>query len=185
MLRKIPIVSALLFGLLGTAQAGLIINNPGEAFDGVDVGSKDIFTASTGVLSGIAAEEAWAESVLGMDLTFKDSSGEYKTEDVDWYWTNTAEVIAFQLTQGSGYYLVKNSTTTVLFENVASLEWGVIDRLADLGLGADDMQISHVTEDKFGPGTGGAPGVPVPAPLALIGLGGLMLGWQVKRKSRA
>jgi hypothetical protein len=41
------------------------------------------------------------------------------------------------------------------------------------------------TDPGPGPGPGPEPGpVPVPAPLALFGLGGLMLGWTMKRKQR-
>lgn len=179
--RKILSLAAMMLAgtLISTNSSAIQI--VGGSFDGTDVGSLDTILGQTGILGSPASEESWAEGILGGDLDFSDAT---KTEDVPWYETNTINVIAFQLLQGSGYYVVKNSTTTVLFENLDDLSWGVITKLDALNLG-DDMEISHVTENATtNPPSPPAPGVPIPAPLALLGLGGLMLGW-ITRKSRA
>ena len=54
-------------------------------------------------------------------------------------------------------------------------------------LSSTQLAISHITVfggpgTGPGPGPGPGPGVPVPAPLALFGLGGLLLGWTMRRK---
>ena len=188
----LPKIASLAFGLLLTSQV-FALSITGGSFDGTDVGAIDIlkgeitstdFNSTYGPGGSPALEEQWAEDVLGIDVTFGDSS---KTETVDWYDTDTTDVIAFQLQFGGGYYVLKNAQARVLLQNVADLAWGVLDLSAldvNLNLG-DDMTISHITEDSNPITPEPAPGVPVPAPLALFGLGGLMLGWSMKRQSRA
>ena len=121
----------------------------------VDVGGLDILQAQTQMTSSAnpAAEEAWAEEVLGIDLDF----GGVKTETVSYFMTDTFNVIAFELFSDPGYYIIKNARWFALFENTAELGWGVLDisPLADAfnltwGCQSEDgdceFTISHVTE---------------------------------------
>lgn len=160
----------LLCGVLGVclmsqAWAVLIVGGP---FDGTDVGSIDLYIAETGVLSGQAAEEQWIED----NTPLTDVSLGTKTEDVPWYDTDTMDVIAFQLVSGPGYYIVKNDGLTVLLQNLADINWGVLDLYdvtGNLNLG-DDMIISHVSE------------VPEPGTLSLLGAGLFLLGLFTRRR---
>jgi len=65
----------------------------------------------------------WAESVIGADHTFDAS----KTEAVDYYLTSDSNTIAFALNFVGSAYNIKNATFRILMENVASLDWGVLD----------------------------------------------------------
>ena len=163
-------------GLCLTANAEMIVGGP---YDGTDVGDVDTYIDEiAGMSSGDQTEVDWVNSVLGTSFTSDSLS---RAEDVDWYWTDTSDVIAFALQTGPGYYLIKNAGLHVLFENVSSFDWGVInlnDILGNINLG-DDFMISHVSE--FGGGTK----VPEPGTLALFGLG--LLGCSVvsRRRSRS
>ena len=183
------VMGALVFGLFTTSQASAVLID-GGAFDGVDVGGIDTFIAEItkpefqstyGPGGSPAKEELWAEHELGTGVTFSDAS---KTQTVDWFNTDAENVIAFQLQHSGGYYVVKNAQARVLMQNVIESGWGVInleDVSINLNLG-NDMTISHVTEDLVVIPPGG-PGIPVPAPLALLGLGALTLGWKMGRTS--
>ena len=106
-----------------SAQAYTINNNA------TDVGGLDIFQGTTtqqilGDSNGNgngnssadpATEEAWAEGILGIDLLYED----VKTEDVSIQLVDgSTSIIAFSLLSDPGYYVVKDSTTFVLFENI-------------------------------------------------------------------
>jgi hypothetical protein len=65
----------------------------------------------------------WAESVIGADYTFDAS----KTDAVDYYLTSDSNTIAFALNFGGRAYIIKNATFWILMENVASLDWGILD----------------------------------------------------------
>ena len=86
------VLARLLFGVVGICVASqswavLIVGGP---FDGTDVGIVDTYIAETGVLSGQAAEEQWVED----NSPLTDVSLGTKTDDVPWYNTDTANVIA-------------------------------------------------------------------------------------------
>lgn len=177
------IAAAALLSLAPAAWSLEIVS--GDSFNGTDVGSIDTILGQTtdlnsagdcGVPGNSSApkyEECWAENVLndGTDLIFEGSP-----EDVAWYNTDQAGVIAFQLIFGPGYYIVKNGSPNtggwVLLANAFEFDWGALDTNAlniDLNLGSD-MIISHVTEFN------GGQQVPEPGSLALLGVGLLALG---------
>ena len=163
----------LLFGVLAVCVASqswsvLIV---GGSFNGTDVGLEDLYIAETGVLSGQAAEEQWVED----NSPLTDVSLGTKTQNVPWYNTDTANVIAFQLLDGPGYYIVKNAEVTVLLQNLLDINWGVVnlsDVAGDLNLG-DDMILSHVSEFA----------VPEPGTLGLLGVSLLGLGFARRKKA--
>lgn len=149
-----------------------------------DVGGLDIFKGQmqkTGS-SSPEVEQAWAESVLGFELDFSN----VKTETVSYYMTEATNVIAFELMSDPGYYLIKNARWFALFENTASLGWGVIDISPlssgfNLQYGCSDcvFTISHVTEFNSWQATVSEPGS---ALLMLLGALGLWVG---RRQQRA
>jgi hypothetical protein len=166
-------------GLFVASQSwALLIDASGNTLDGTDVGDLDQLIATTGILTGDAAVKQFV--IDNTPLDDADSLTLTKNEDVAWYNVKdgsgqVANVIAFALQTGPGYYIIKNATTSALFLNVASLDWGVINITGlNLNLG-DDMKISFVAE---------FPGAQVPEPgtLALLGLGLLGLGIARRRK---
>lgn len=165
----------------------MIDDTSAGGLDGTDVGGLDIFIAEqagpfTGGDGNPDGEETWAESVLNMDLVFAG-----KEENISIFNTNTTDVRTFELSFGPGYFILKNSTWRALFENVASIDWAVIDTsLLDSGFNLNDTTISHATE--FDGGDTGETGdetgdVPVPGTLALLGLGLLGLSRTRRRKA--
>lgn len=184
----------LLAGLFSLPASALSITDNGTT---TDVGNPDTVLGSTGDITeggtqctqfnggSPEAEECWAESVTGDDYTFDNS----KTEPVDYFVTNEdSNTIAFALNYGGGVYIIKNSTFRVLMENVASMDWGVLD-FDDLSLAERDnlnlcltgtdceFQVSHITEFD------GSTNVPEPGTLGLLGLGLLSLG-VARRRAR-
>jgi hypothetical protein len=181
-------------GLASQAQANLIVK--GGPFDGTDVGSLDSLVASItnadfkdgyGPGGGEQNELDWIN-----DATGESYAGIDKEEDVDWYkvkdTNNLANknIIAFQLTSGFGYYLVKNAASLrVLFLNNVDYLWGVFDTTPFGGLGprgelnlGSDMQISHVSGAGTPTVTVAEPGV-----LSLLALGLLVFGISRRRRS--
>lgn len=144
-----------------------------------DVGALDLAKGSiakTGPANP-AWEESWAEGLLGFDITYTD-----KTEPVPFTVVDgETSIVAFNLYEMPNYFVVKDAKTFVLFENVASLDWGVLDLGAYFGTKKlDDLELSHVTEFDGG-------GVPVPEPgsVALLGLGLIGLRFARKRSKTA
>jgi hypothetical protein len=180
--------------LASQAQANLIID--GGPFDDTDIGSLDNLVASItdedfedayGPGGGEAKELKWINDATGETYAAID-----KAEDVKWYnVTDTSNlantnIIAFQLTSGFGYYLVKNaSSLRVLFLNNIDYLWGVIDTTPLGGLGSggdlnlgDDMVISHVSGAGTPTVTVAEPGV-----LSLLAMGLLVFGISRRRRS--
>lgn len=181
---KLPFAVLMIsFGLSAAVHAEMITGT-GTSLDGTEVGDPDTFIdAIAGMSSGEQTEVDWVNSILGTSFSTDDMT---KGENIDWYDTDSANIIAFMLETGPGYYLLKNSTWHLLFENVIDINWGVVDLNyllyeleIDPNLG-DDMMISHIGE--FG---GDKTSVPEPGTLALFGAGLLGLAMSRRRWAKA
>ncbi len=169
----------LVLGLGGMAQA-LTVDG------GTDVGGIDTLINETMLAnSGDATELAWVTSILGAGW-FLDAK--YDTDDGDgWFAVDDAgmeSVFAHELETAPAYFLIKtgansgNDNTHFLFQNFASMDWGVID-LADMGFSEGNLtnieKISHIAEYN---GDDGGNGTPVPEPMTMLlmgtGLAGLV-----------
>ncbi|MDL0432452.1 PEP-CTERM sorting domain-containing protein [Marinobacter sp. TBZ242] len=140
-----------------------------------NVGDLDTYVNDTGVLGSPEDEATWASSVLGFTVTYsyKSDPASFKSTDED------VNVIAVELLTSPGYFLVKDSTTSVLFKNVASLDWAVFSLEDYFGTKKlEEMELSHLTELD-----GGTVTVPEPGTLGLVGLGLVGLGLFRRRKS--
>ena len=188
-------VAALLFGLMFSSQASVILilaaNSPTS--NDIDVGAIDTYLDSTNDLSASSSgcsdnsspnsELCWANWSQNAAYTYYGKTGK-----VSAYKTNTTDVIAFELSEGPGTYLVKNSTWWGLFTNLANVNWGVIDTSVNNFNGSNldwkDMEISHVSEYD-GDGSGGGPQeVPAPASLLLLSISLLgLVGFRRFKKS--
>ena len=179
---------ALVIGLLISSSSwALMINGT------TNVGNIDAIIDSKSLgNSSVAQEEAWVESVLGIDVAFEyKNDGTFSWVAVDNQPTVYVEkkngkkelidtIFAQALSTDPDYFLVKlgggnfSGDTHVLYNNAASLSYAVIDLVA-LGQGAtiDIARISHIAEFD---GTS----VPAPAPLALLSLG--LLGMVASRR---
>ena len=165
-----------LFALLlsFSSQAIIITDTSAGTDNGTDVGSIDTLIATTGVLGSTSSEETWVNAILApttVEWTIKESN-------VDYFLTNLGDVYAFDLIDDEDYFIVKNSTTVALFQNLLSTGWGVFDAslasLSDANLGTDPFQISHVT--SFNSGDPDPQAVPEPTMPMLLGIGLALLG---------
>lgn len=175
---KTAITTSLLFTVLvlGTPTWAYTIGGGAASVGDID----DIIATTSIGHSSSAAEENWVESVLGFDVTFEyKNDGAFAWSAVD----GEANIFAQELHTDPGYYLVKlgrgnfSGDTHVLYENLASLSYAVID-LEALGQGAtiDIARVSHISE------FGGTSTIPEPATLALLGLG--LLGLRATARSQ-
>ncbi len=163
-----------------SSWAVMIVGGPSN---GVNVGPLDTLLAQefhNGPGGNPAGETAWAEGILGFGLSFDG-----KDETINIYDTDTTNVRAFALSYGPGYFVLKNATYRALFQNVASMDWAVIDKsLLNAGFNLNGTTISHATQFNGGanpgPGPGPAP-VPLPGTAFLVGLG--LMGLRLVRRS--
>jgi hypothetical protein len=157
---------------------GLAVSLPGAAYVitsgdlvGTHVGELDTLIGQVSKLknSSPKTETAWVNTLLDSDVDYV-----FKTEDVNYFATDAANIFAFQLQSDPGYFLIKNATWWALYQNNAASNWGVIDLFQlNSGFNLSDLNgltISHVTE------FGRYVEVPEPSALILLCLGLLSLG---------
>ncbi len=152
-----------------------------------DVGGLDTFVAGSALSnSNTATETNWVNAALNTylgistsDVTFvikSEPSGGVPVTQVD----GQSSLGAFSLADEPSYFLVKKGSganskdgnSHWLFQNTASLDWGVVDFAALFSSWPEtNFTVSHVTEFSGG-------GVPVPEPgtvaLMLTGIAGLV-----------
>ena len=161
-------VLALLLGMgISSASWAIVLT------DGVtDVGSVDLLLAQTQLPnSGDQTEEDWVNSIIAPDQVSYD----LRIEDIAYQATELSTVFAAILSPYEpGYFIVKNSRWTALFDNVSDLNWAVFDTSllnAGFKLPREELIISHIS---IFDGTA----VPEPGVLGLLGIGllGIVLG---------
>jgi hypothetical protein len=183
MFKKFVLRLVLPLGLAMASASSWAIVIVGGPNDGVNVGVLDTLLGQqfhTGPGGNPAGEEAWAEGILGFDLSFDG-----KDETINIYNTDTTGVRAFGLSFAPGYFVLKNSTYRALFANLGSADWGVIDTsLLNSGFNLNGTTISHATQfnDPRDPGPDPVPNpVPVPVPGTALLLGLAVMGLRFGR----
>ncbi len=174
-MKNLLISFALLLSLAAAPQSWAVVLTSGEGYAGTWVGNVDTIVAQDNSLTSSTAyeEQLYVESVLGSSVYYTG-----RTQPVDWYYTDTANTIAFSLWTGPGYYVVKNDNVWILMENLISDFWGVLDLggfMTDLA-GGGSISISHVTEFN------GHYEVSEPGSLALLGIGLLGFALVIRRR---
>jgi len=135
----------------------------------IDVGSIDILIDSADLgNSGDQTELDWVNDVLNTSFTAME-----KYSVMNWVETDTDGVYAIDFkSEEPTYFFIKTGNTLesgfdhFLYQNIASLNWGIIDLLA-LGVEVDRIGVvSHIGE--LG---GETTQIPEPTTLLLLGLG--------------
>ena len=145
----------------------------------VDVGGLDTFIAGDVGQGNPAGEATWVQGVVGdptIDWTVSLANVPYSQVDGE------TDIWAFSLLLSPEYYIVKNTNAVALFQNVASLDWGVFQENAFLlsqNVPSDPWVISHVTS-LDGSGGGSVREVPEPTLPLLMGIG--LIGLAFVRK---
>lgn len=164
-IRRRFLLVLLMLGMVSQAAMGVVITQAPHL--NTDVGGVDLFVTEAGLQGNPTNETIWVNTVLGTT----DASFTIKTEAVDYFATDMANVFAFQLqSTAPSYFVIKNAQRVALYRNVAGLDWAVFDASllsSAINLPSDDFEISHVTELSGG----SASSVPEPSTLALLGLG--------------
>lgn len=154
---------------------------PGHAYTigggAIDVGLEDTLIATAKLTgSGTEAERLWVEGIIGGTVTYSGKEENLSYSLVDQLGTTIG---AFELQSSADYFIVKDGkvkqsdpegkTQHALFQNNASLEWGVVDFYAIFGEKWNgDLVISHVSE--FNGTTVSEPGTIAILAMALTGL---------------
>jgi len=193
---KYSLATLLGLGSVNIASAALITGGfDGTSTTPLDVGDIDTFlghidkttsawTDNYGSGNSTTSEEAWVNDFLlstGITTTYiiKDEGPDIDGDGVPYVSTDSTGVYAFAFdpAPGGDYFIVKNSTYIALFENLASLDYGVFD-ISDLPTGmnipSSSFTISHVgsLNDTTPPIIGGGGGaIPEPTSIFLIGTG--------------
>ena len=177
MIKRLLQVGLVLAGFASMPSWAIFISDTtAGALDGADVGVVDTFvSATTEILGSPASEETWVNSVISDTFEYTIT-----TEDVAYFYTDVIDVFAFELAAATepDYYLIKNSTVSALFTNLADLNWGVFDvslivdidgNVIDMNIPTSGFTISHVTQS-----------VPEPGMVGLLAIG--LLGMVVTRR---
>lgn len=159
--------------------ACLGLSAPASAIPMATTGGIDLLLASAEVSpSNPANDEAWVESILGMDVTF---SGQTDT-GLNWSLVDgEIDVYAHELESDPQYHLIRTSSgnllghTHFLFQNLFSLSYAVID-LSSMGFDPSQTLITSVEQlTEFNGSVTRSGTVPEPASVVLLALGLLAL----------
>lgn len=186
-MRIIRVLSMVMFGLIGVSNANAIpIDFDGEKDLILGVISKQDFDRDFGPGNSEENEQAWAQSIIGSNPVLDFDADGVRDEDVIMEFGGMSGLLgAFALTDSPEHFIVKNAQGFVLMQNIADLNYGVLDTgdpILDsimINLKAPGpTTISHVTQ--FGSSSNS---VPEPTSLALALAGIVGFGFTCRRKS--